>query len=414
VNGAELRERAVAFVSSLAGARPGEYRSCPNGEIAFEASCFAALALHAAGALARLEDGERRAWAEYLASFQDPESGLFLGPELEGPLESPQHDREHLSLHLTCHALPALALLGARPAHPLRAARRLLDRGELLAWLERLDWRRAWREGNELLFAAQLLLHLREVEGRPEAGPALELWFDWLDAHQDPRTGLWGTDRGADRHGALFGAYHPLLVYHYCARPVPRAERILDTALALQHPDGGFAPGGGGGACEDLDAIDVLVNLHRRTGHRPRAVRRALEGALASVLSRRRPDGGFVYRRGEPFVPMGMRRSAAPADTSHLFPTWFALHSAALAGGLLPSHPMAAPGWDFNPTCSMGWHDPTAFAPPRPDPLRDRGLEGWERLPRWLRHGARRASGRAQRLAGSARRRLLQARRTAR
>ncbi len=409
---ARLREGAVGFVRSLAGARAGEYRSGPGGETSFEASCFAALALHAAGALAKLEAGERRAWAGYLAGFQDPRSGLFLGPELEGPLESPQHDREHLALHLTCHALPALALLGARPAHPLRAAERHLDPGELLAWLERRDWRRAWREGNELLFAGQLLLHLREVEGRREAAAALGLWFDWLDAQQDPRTGLWGTDRGADPHGALFGAYHPLLVYHYCARPVPRAERILDTALALQHPDGGFAPGGGGGACEDLDGIDVLVNLHRRTGHRPRAVRRALAGALASVLSRQQPDGGFVYRRGEPFVPMGMRRSAVPADTSHLFPTWFALHSAALACELLPGHPLAAPGWGFHATCSMGWHDCSPRAKPRPDPLGDRGPESWQRGRRRLRHAARRATWHARRLAGGARRRL-QARRTA-
>lgn len=404
MNAAELRQRAVGFVRSLAGARAGEYRICPGGESTLEASCFAALALHTAGALAKLEPRERSAWAEHLQSFQDPGSGLFRGPELEGALESAQHDREHLELHLTCHALPALALLGARPAHPMRAAQRLLDPGELRAWLERRDWRRAWREGNELLFTAQLLLHLLEVEGRREAAPALDLWFDWLGAQQDPRTGLWGTDRGADRHGALFGAYHPLLAYHYCGRPVPRARRILDTTLTLQHPDGGFAPQGGGGACEDLDAIDVLVNLHRRTGHRPRAVRSALRGALASVLRRRQPDGGFVYRRGERFVHMGMRRSAAPADVSHLFATWFALHGVALACELLPEHPLAAPGWGFNPTCSMGWHDPHPSAAPRPDPLRDRGPEAWQQVALSSRHGARRAWLRARQLAGRARR----------
>lgn len=367
-----IRRGAGGFVRSLGTGRPGEFRQSPGGKPTLYASCYAAMILRIAGELDGLDPAERLGWADYIRGWQDPESGFFAGPELSrGRLGSAKHDRDHLVRHTTAHVLPALELLGAAPLHPLRAAHAFLDPAALRAWLGARNWREAWFEGNNILFAGQFLVHLRDVEKATGAAAALDLYFDWLDAEQDPATGLWGTNGHCDAFAALYGGYHQLLVYYYCGRTVKHAERIIDTTLELQADDGSFARGGGGGACEDVDAVDVLVNLFERTGYRRLAVRHALGRALESVLTQRNPDGGFVYRRGSPFEHMGIELTRSEKDVSNLFPTWFRLHTIALIGQILRRHPLAAGPWGFNRACSMGWHDPAVRPPWRPDPWRD-------------------------------------------
>lgn len=366
-----LRRSATGLVRSLGTGRVGEYRQSPGGAPTLYASCYAAMILHYAGALEAVSDEERQAWAEYIRGWQDEATGWFAGPELAGPLTSPKHDREHLRMHTTAHVLPALDLLGARPRHPLARAREFLDRHHLVSWLSARDWRQAWFEGNNLLFIGQFLVHFRDVDGIANAQKALQLFFDWLDGQQDPATGLWGTNGFCDRFDALFGGYHQLLVYYACGRPVRHAERIIDATLDLQADDGSFARGGGGGACEDVDAVDVLVNLFKRTGYRRLAVRNALRRALDSIMTQRNADGGFVYRRGAPFVHMGIEATRSAPDVSNLFPTWFRLHTVALIAQVLRRHPLARVPWRFNCVCSMGWHDPSVRPPWRPDPWRD-------------------------------------------
>lgn len=370
-----FREKVLRFVHSRAGQVAGEYSMCLDGQVTLYSSCFAAMTLHYLNGLDDVGQQGRQAWAEYIKQWQDPETGRFIGPEIAaGELHSELHDWDHITMHLTAHALPALDLLGARPSHPLRFAHSFLDKRKLLAWLDGRNWRLAWLEGNNLLFMGQFLLWLRDVERQREAAEALHLYFDWLDREQDPVTGLWGTNGHCDPYAAMYGAYHQLLVYYFCGRRVPYAERIIDTTLGLQHSDGSFARAGGGGSCEDVDAVDILVNLYKRTGYRSRAVRVALEGALESVLTEQMPDGGFVYRRGAVFSHMGIARTHVPPNTSEMFSTWFRVHTVALACQVLQEHPLSRIGWQFNKTCSMGWHKPLKS----PEPQKERWFD---RLP---------------------------------
>jgi hypothetical protein len=313
--------------------------------------------LHYLGELSCLGDPKLRAWAKYINSWQDEETGYFLGPEVvPEELSSPVHDYEHISMHLTAHVLPALDLLGANSSHPLRFAHRFLNLQYLRDWLERRNWEDAWLEGNNLLFIGQLLIHLRDVEGREEAEPALRLYLDWLNSRLDPRTGLWGTDGYCSKFVAMCGGYHQLLVYYYEDEEVLYKERLVDTVLSLQHPDGGFHPRGGGGACEDVDAVDILVNMYKRTAYRRTDIRIALRKTMRSILKKQLPDGGFVYRIGEPFLHMGIRKTRSPKNVSNLFATWFRVHTLALIAEILTDHPVSRFGWKFNNRCSMGWH----------------------------------------------------------
>jgi hypothetical protein len=348
--------RATGFIRFCATGLPGEYRFYREGLVSLYASCYAAMARHFVGDLDSLMPVERSAWCDYINSWQDPETGCYLGPELApDELTRPEMDEAYVRLHLAAHVLPALDVLSGAPAHPLRFAQRFADLAYLRTWLEARDWRQAWQEGNNLLFAGQLLVYLRDREQHPAAQQALNLYFDWLDAQQDPATGLWGTNGYCDPYDALYGGYHPLLVYCFCGRPVRHAERIIDVVLSLQQSDGSFGRTPGGGACEDVDAVHVLVNLVQRTGHRLADARLALRLTLRHLLRQQAPEGGFVYRWGCSYMQSGLLRTYVPADRADLFSTWFRLHTLAVTSQVLDEPELREVDWRFNPTCSMGW-----------------------------------------------------------
>lgn len=355
----DLQKRVVRFVLERNVDGAGMFTMCAGGEETLYSSCFAAMILHYVGELETRGEPVMRAWAKYLRSWQDERTGYFLGPEIvPDELSSPKHDHEHVAMHLTAHVLPALGLFGENPSHPLRFAHPYLGHRHLRDWLDRRDWSDAWLEGNNLLFIGQFLVHLRDVEKKFEAESALRFYFDWLDSRLDPRTGLWGTDGHCSPFIAMCGGYHQLLLYYHEMREVRHKERLIDTVLSLQHPDGGFHPRGGGGACEDADAVDILVNMYKRASYRRADIRIALRKALRSILGKHMPDGGFVYRVGEPFIHMGIRKTASPKNESNLFATWFRIHTIALIAEILTDHPVSSVSWNFNDRCSMGWHRP--------------------------------------------------------
>lgn len=333
------------------------FSSAPGGPETLYASCFAAMILHYLGHLQDLERAEPTEWAEYINAYQDEKTGLFVGPEIvQGELNSRKYDLENVTMHLTAHVLPALHLLGGRPACPLSFAHRFVDLSYLQSWLEARNWKEAWWEGNNLLFIGQFLIYLRDFEGITKAQDAINFYFDWLDQQVDPQTGLWGTNGYCSNFKAMCGGYHQLLVYYYENHPVHYREQLIDTVLALQHRDGGFSPTGGGGACEDVDAIDILVNLYKQLDYRRPKIRRTARRALRSILQKQLPDGGFVYRLNEPFIHLGITKTKSPANVSNMFSTWFRIHTLALISEVLTDQPIAQFNWQFNDTCSMGWH----------------------------------------------------------
>ncbi|HYD84456.1 MAG TPA: hypothetical protein VEA63_10390, partial [Opitutus sp.] len=101
-------------------------------------------------------------------------------------------------------------------------------------WLDSLDWSRAWRTSH--LFWGGV--HCFSFSARANAA-WLEATFAWLEANLDPATGWWreGVEH-ADRHQALGGAAHLFPLFEHHGRPFPYPERVIDSVLALQLPDG--------------------------------------------------------------------------------------------------------------------------------------------------------------------------------
>ncbi|WP_154792122.1 hypothetical protein [Occultella kanbiaonis] len=118
-------------------------------------------------------EAARREHMAALRDLQDPDSGSF---------DEPTHRREHT----TAHVVAALELFDARPAHRLHFLEPLLDRDALERYLDALDWSRPWPASHGGAGVAAALF----LTGRV-SHTWLSWYFDWLDAHVDPGTGLW-------------------------------------------------------------------------------------------------------------------------------------------------------------------------------------------------------------------------------
>jgi hypothetical protein len=353
------------------------YPSVPGGPPTLYGTCYGLMARHYLG------DNEQPSVPirEFLLTSQDEESGLIYGPEVRGYDPSPdcQFDATHLRLHSTCTALPVLKQFGLEPRYPLSHASQYCHLPTLRRWLDDRDLSNPWFEGNNLLFIGQLLMALRDYEQRSGANHALSAWFEWLDHNVDERTGLWGSDKGATLPAAIYGGYHQLLAYYHEDRAINSPGRLVDGVLSIQHIDGGFRPRGRAGACEDVDAVDILVNMYKRYDYRRRSIRNALRRCATHILGTQNRDGGFSYGTGMQQSHMGIPATQAAPNISTTFPTWFRIHTLALIAEIVPEFIGVEVGaLRFSRHFSMGWHE----SPSRWHPTTGPGERNRNRLDR--------------------------------
>lgn len=350
------RLKALRFLESMDGLMIGGHPSVPGGPVTLYGTCYAALGKFYLGSNEAMSEPTKH----FIVGCQDEESGLMVGPELRDftSAKGAMHDREHLLLHLTCAAVPTCQHFGIPLKYPIAAAHQLCDLDYLRDWMGRRDLKAAWFEGNNILFVGQLLIYLRDVERHPGAQAALDIWFDWLDTHMDPQNGLWGTNGFCSPKEAVYGGYHQLLVYYYERHGLGNPRGLVDTVLGLQHVDGGFNPNGNGGACEDVDCVDILVNLYKQQDYRRAEIRYALRRCLQHILEIQNPDGGFPYNRNQPQSHMGIPGTKASPNQSTAFATWFRVHTMALMAEILLDQPELQSSFRFTNTLSMGWHRP--------------------------------------------------------
>lgn len=318
-------------------------------------SVFAVMAYHYTGKLQKFDRDELSGWANYINEFQNPDDGLFDSHELHEGI-GVHHNLEHRKLHLTCHVLPALALLGYKPKYPIKYVEKYTDSENFIKWLDQRDLTMAWVEGNNLLFAGQLLIN--EIETSGQGQNSLDLLFNWLEDTIDSKTALWGTDKNCSLHKAMYGAYHQLVLYYYKKREVPNIEKLIDSVLLCQHFDGGFSEWRGGGTCQDIDGIDILVNCYKLTSYRRRDIRKALRKSLVHIMNDRYiENGGFQDRKNHEFIHNSMPSTRTAMNVANTFSTWFTLHALNDLGSVLYKDEFfrGAPAFLFNNSCSMGW-----------------------------------------------------------
>jgi len=279
------------------------FRFSPQAPVCLIGSCCAALASELLNDLSNWPSEDIETWTNYIQSFQR-DDGWFEDAYLK-PVKGNALDSDYMRGHATFLAVMALDALGYKPIRPLEFLNKWRDDERVYKWIDRLDWTNPWRESNWVEWVGYLLLadanlSVDNVPLPKEQYPAgFGGLMQWLEDHQDSTTGFWGDPpyHGLERilH-QMAAAYHHYVFYYATGHPIRYQDRIIDHTITLQQPDGLFFPGRvGGGPCEDLDAIDVLANMHRLTDYRSAGIKQALTRALFALLSNQRADGAFVY-----------------------------------------------------------------------------------------------------------------------
>jgi len=167
---------------------------------------------------------QRQAWIAHINSFARPD-GTY-GPARVN--HSPQHANGMV--------VGALGVLGGRQKHPVRLYDEFDTPEEAGPWLETIDWRKQW-SGSHLFWGG---MHCFSMSQRC-TDPWRTAVFDWLDANLDPQTGWWRRGVAPARPvDPLGGGAHIWPIYQHHGRRFPYPERLLDSILALQKPDGSW------------------------------------------------------------------------------------------------------------------------------------------------------------------------------
>ena len=355
---AGLFERAYEWLLSLR--RDSGFAFAPGHEQSLMATCWAVLSLEGMQRLADMPPAELEAIGRWIQEMQEPETGLFRDPLLQRfPVQSASHDEEYLLHQMTYFAIQALDALNMRPRHRLRFATRFNSPEAITDWLAGLDWSDAWLQSNRVMFVLAFLIYTAEVEGDNAAPQAYHTALDWLERTQDPRTGLWGTNVGASTLNGMAAAYHFLPFFEYVHRPLQMLNTLIDSTLSLQQADHLFGPTIGGGACEDLDAIDALLVASKYTRYRAGEVKRALLRAFWAIWNAQNADGGFGYAMGEPgatYRYSGWEALEIGLDAGDTWATWFRLLALATIQSAYPDDVPHLGAWQFRRWPALGYH----------------------------------------------------------
>lgn len=262
----------------------------------FMSNCFGILALELINEIDSVPNLKRDATINFFNQHQDIKTGLYLDPLIT--IKVPERNilmNNYLHLQTTSFVLSTIDSLGGEPKYEFNFLNEYRDKERALGWINSLNWENAWSVSNDVMFFLQFLSYEASNRNNRKSDEIITICFDWLDANQDPKTGFWGTNKGASIYNGMAGAFHILIFYHYFNRKINFIEKIIDNTLALQVRDGLFYPMGGGGACEDLDAIDILIKCSKLTDYKKIEIKKRLKKAFDAILKLNQLDGGFVW-----------------------------------------------------------------------------------------------------------------------
>lgn len=216
------------------GSRPSDRARRIGGPVDLYGLCDAVVVMATAGRLPPYPQ-DRAAWIHDIQSFQDQHSGWFA----EGAAPT------HVEWHVTAYAVAALHLLDARPRHTIAAALPLTDPASIRDRLDALDWNDwVYLESHTGAGIGSVFTILEELLPSAEDRTRwFDTYFDALDSHLDPRSGLHGDHKpAAGDLDQLGGTFHYAFLYEHHRRPLRFAVERRDSVAGLQQASGLWDP----------------------------------------------------------------------------------------------------------------------------------------------------------------------------
>ncbi len=233
-----------------------------------------------------LTAAQKEEWAATIQKFQNPKTGLFGG-----------NVTLHGAEHAAAYAVGALRILGAKPLYPMTSFVNKYGTPDKVEKLMRgLPWDAIWSGSHIGSGIPSALINTGAI-----GSDWTDAYFEWVDRETDPATGYvmlnsaGGQKKKATRD-ELGGVFHFHYIYTYIGRPLVYPERLIDTTISLQLPNGlydGDVP-----YCIDLDGVFEIIRAFRQLDgkYREADVKASVEKNLAAITERVN-DREFVMTR---------------------------------------------------------------------------------------------------------------------
>ena len=294
---AHIRERVSSWFLSLQDRDGpcGAIRMAPGQrpDLYSSVDCALVRTIMGENLMQSVDSEQRAAWTAHINSFAE-------GLHNHTPDGSYFDRLDHGKLHANGQVIGALGVLGGRQKY----ANRLYDGFDTPAkigpWLEsEVDWCMPWGESHK--FWGGLHCFSRSKR-RPPAW--LDACFEWLDANVDEHSGFWRKGVPArERVHYLGGAVHILPIYEHQGRPFPCPERLADSVLELQLPEGCWLNPRNPLSYMDLDALYVFHLIRRwRPAYRSDDIQDAVDRYTDAALAFHEERQNELFARHPHFV----------------------------------------------------------------------------------------------------------------
>ncbi|KPL26437.1 MAG: hypothetical protein AMS23_01750 [Bacteroides sp. SM1_62] len=205
----------------------GSYRGGTGMRPSLYASCDVAIMRTIMGEnlMVTLSDLQRQQWIDFINSF-----AINRGSNYGSYCDTYGHSFHHANGMV----IGALGVLGGKQKYPVKLYDEFDQIEEVIPWLESLDWAKQW-DASHLFWGG---MHCYSMSSRCSDAWKDEV-FAWLDENIDEKSGWWKKGvTHADRHQPLGGSVHILPIYQHLRRRFPYPEKVIDSVLDLQLPNG--------------------------------------------------------------------------------------------------------------------------------------------------------------------------------
>ena len=284
------------YIFSLKNPNGGFYLQKNFNQTTLMSSAFSIITLELVDSLNKIEISKEQ---NYFLKYQDEKTGFFVDPNLNLDYKKIEDiESNYIHYQTTAFSLSALDALGMKTKYNFTFLNAFRGKEKILKFFEKIDWRNPWHESNKIMFLLQFFSYEYIVMKKEDSLDHIHTILDCLDSAQDSKTGLWGTQFKASSFASMAAAYHFLIFYKYFNRKINSSEKISSSVFQLQMRDGLFHPFGGGGACEDLDAIDVIYKTNSGVNTESEE---SLKRAYSALLQNFDKNGGFCWAKRPTF-----------------------------------------------------------------------------------------------------------------
>jgi hypothetical protein len=290
-----IKEKAISYFLGLWDASTGGFRFASHQPATLMSTGYAVFGLELLQGLQYLTEAQKLAIINFITRNVQTD-GSFVDPlfRVEDIL-SKHHNLSYFQEETTTICQQALDALSAPPPPIRNWSDHWHTTDQLIRYFESLSWQDAWMDSNPVMFVLSQLCHDAERHQQPELLTLVDAALDWLDAHQNPETGLWKGPHEVSLTNAMAATFHFTFFYHYRNRPLRYLEQIIDSCLKLQQFHGLFSGKKIGQTCLDYDALDLLAKASLETDYRSEDVEAAMMHAYRALLSlHNEADGGFA------------------------------------------------------------------------------------------------------------------------